>query len=95
MVRLNSYEILAKYSNDYLLFNDTKFVNDIMWKTAMEQCNNPKGMFAEGCALLLKLIFNKCLQVFNKTSEVDDPLLMKLNFNKLILEMIKERLLRF
>ena len=61
LVRLNSYEILVRYSNTYKLFKDKHFVNDVMLATALEQCNNPKAMMAEGAALLLKLAFNKAL----------------------------------
>jgi hypothetical protein len=39
-----------------------------MLATALEQCNNPKAMMAEGAALLLKLVFNKAI---NYVSFVD------------------------
>jgi hypothetical protein len=67
-VRLNSYDILVRFSSTYKLFNDDHFVNQVMLATALEQCNNPKAMMAEGAALLLKLVFNKAI---NYVSFVD------------------------
>lgn len=61
LVRINSYDILVRYPDNFKMFTNKDFVNNIMWQTAMELCNNPKSMMSEGCGLLLKLIFNKCL----------------------------------
>lgn len=62
LIRLNAYDILSRYPDSYKLFNEKDFINKTLYQTAMQQCNNPKAMMADGAALLLKLIFTKSIK---------------------------------
>jgi hypothetical protein len=61
IVRQSAYDILYHFPKDHSLLNDKEFVNDLIFKSALSWCNNPKAMVSEGSGLLLKLLFNKCL----------------------------------
>lgn len=58
---MHSYSILTLFPDDYELFNDSYFVNDVIHGAAKELANNPKAMLAEASALFHKLLFKKCL----------------------------------
>jgi hypothetical protein len=66
-----SYSVLLKYPSDYKLFLDKDFVTNTILKTGLELANNPKAMMAEGCALYLNLVFEKCLNAV-ETLEGDE-----------------------
>ena len=57
-----SFEILCRFPDDYPLFNDKEFVNEVILKTALELANNPKAMLAEASAMFFNLLFKKCLK---------------------------------
>lgn len=65
---INAFEILNKYPDGFSIFNDAKFVNEVIFKTALEYSFNPKAIMAEGCGLLFKLLFYKCI---NKVNFID------------------------
>jgi hypothetical protein len=60
-VRNYAFDILDKYPCNYYLFSDNEFVNNVLYKTGLDYSVNPKAMFSEGSALLLKLVFSKSL----------------------------------
>ena len=61
-MRTNSYDLLAKYSDDFEQFHNDKFVNGMLVLTAFDFLNDPRAMMAEASALMLKLALTKCIQ---------------------------------
>lgn len=72
LVRLHAYDLLMNFPDDHERLNDEAFVNDVMLGTALEFCNSPKAMQAEGGSLLLKLLFQKCIRKVNFVKVGDD-----------------------
>lgn len=62
MVRVHAFDLIVKMPDDIQILNDPEFVEKVLMKTALAFCNSPKAMIAEGGALILKLIFQKCLK---------------------------------
>lgn len=81
--------------DNHFLLTDKSFVNDVIMQTALNYCNNPKAMMAEGSGLLFKLIFIKCLKVLDIIDPSQSRRDMQLTFCKHIMSMIKERLVTF
>ena len=66
-VRINAFELLSKYDDEYVLFHDSSFVNGILIPTALDFLKDPRAMMAEACALMMKLVFIKCIEVADLT----------------------------
>lgn len=60
-VRANAFELLSRYSDDFGMFRDNHFINQLLIPTALEFANDPRAMMAEASALMLKLAFIKCI----------------------------------
>lgn len=60
-VRANAFELLDRYSEEYAVFKDPHFVNDLLIPTAFQFANDPRTMMAKSCSLMLKLAFTKCI----------------------------------
>lgn len=91
LVRLNAFDLLNHFSASHSLLSDPDFVNNVIYKTAMVFCNNPKAMVSEGSGLLLKLLFNKCLPHLDFIKVTDDRD-MQLQFCRHVLQIVKDRL---
>eukprot|EP00347_Sterkiella_histriomuscorum_P008658 403344256 len=97
MVRIYSFDILCRYPDNYPLFHNNQFVNEVILSTALELANNPKAMLAEASAMFFKLLFKKCLKHLNfiqfieETSEQE----MQLQFVNYVLGLIKHRVKAF
>jgi hypothetical protein len=72
LVRLDAFYLLQHMPNNHFLLTDKQFVNEVIMQTALNYCNNPKAMMAEGSGLLLKLVFMKCLKVLNIINQTDN-----------------------
>ena len=106
-VRLNSYELLSKYADEYAQFHNTTFVNGILVPTALDFLNDPRAMMAEASALMLKLAFVKCIDVVDLSliprpsdaeapaTNFESPTDKRLLMLNLILAMVKQRLQTF
>ena len=92
LVRINAYDILINFPDDHPILTDRDFANNVILKTALAFCNNPKAMIAEGAGLLLKLLFKKCLKVLDIIEPSENERDMQLQFGKYVLAMIKDRL---
>ena len=64
-VRHNAFELLSKYADEYPEFHDPAFVNGILVPTAIDFLKDPRAMMAEASALMLKLVFAKCITVLD------------------------------
>ena len=95
LVRVHAYDILMNLPNDHPLLNDNDFVNKVMLGTALDFCNSPKAMMAEGGALLLKLLFQKCLSRVHFVKASEDTKDMQLQYLEHVLSLIEQRLSTF
>jgi hypothetical protein len=71
-VRIKAFELLSRYPDGYVLFNDSHFVNKVLLPAAFEFCNEARAMLSEASGLMLKLVWLKCMPT------VDMDALMKL-----------------
>lgn len=94
LVRLNALDIMLHFPPNHPLLNDPTFVNGTILSTALQFCNNPKAMIAEGAGLLFKILFNKCLHHvdFGEGVPQGGENELQLAFCRNIFEMIKKRL---
>jgi len=95
LVRLHSFDLICKFPAGHPLLSDSKFVNEVMLKTAFTFCDNPKAMIAEGSGLLLKLLFKKGLRQLSFIKPSDDERDMQLQFCRHILALITQRTQHF
>ena len=86
LVRIHAYDLLTKFPDDHPQLSDPGFV-EMLVQTGLDFSQSPKAMISEGSALLLKLVFSKCL----KSSKYESPLAF-LNF---ILQTLETRLKTF
>ena len=92
LVKVHAYELLSHFPDNHPLLTDRDFVNNVIFKTALNFSINPKAMIAEGSGLLFKLLFKKCLKVLDIIEPSESERDMQLQFSKYILTMIKDRL---
>lgn len=94
MVRVHAFDLIVKLPDNIPILNDPEFVENVLMKTALAFCNSPKAMIAEGGALLLKLIFQKCLKHV-KFVKSNSRKMAQLEFFSFVQSLIKERLATF
>lgn len=78
LVRLGAFDLLRQFPAGHSLLSDKSFVNNVVLKTAMSFCDDPKAMIAEGAGLLLKFLFTKCLRSLDFIDVVEDEKDMQL-----------------
>jgi hypothetical protein len=61
LIRQMSFDLLAHMPDNHEFLKDKTFVNEVIYKSAMIFCDNPKAPIAEGSGLMLKFLFVKCL----------------------------------
>lgn len=92
LIRQLAFELLCRFPDDHELLTNVEFVNDVILKSAMINCNNAKGMVAESAGLMFKLLFNKCLphvEFVEKSNDIRD---MQLQFCHHVLKIVRGRL---
>ena len=72
LIRHYAFDLLRNFPSDHFLLTDKEFVNNVIYKSAMIFCNNPKAMIAEGSGLMLKLLFEKCLPYLDFIEKQND-----------------------
>lgn len=92
LVRYTAFDLLRHIPDGHPLLQDKEFINNIVLKSAMNFCNDPKGMIAEGAGLLLKFLFTKCLSHLDFIDVQENEIDMQLQFCKHILSLLSQRL---